>query len=145
MIGNAMTLSNRLTPSLFRQMVIGFDDFFNDIHNVDKTYPPYNIKRTSTGFKTGEDIYTLEMAIAGFKKSDIKVNVENNILKVTGEQKKNEIDYIHKGMATRNFTRSFSLARHIEVEQAKMEDGLLKIRIIRNLPKELRPKEIKIV
>ena len=134
-----MTLSNRLTPSLFRQMVIGFDDFFNDIHNVDKTYPPYNIK------KTGEDIYTLEMAIAGFKKSDIKVNVENNILKVTGEQKKNDNDYIHKGMATRNFIRSFSLARHIEVEEAKMEDGLLKIKIIRNLPKELRPKEIKIV
>ena len=139
MIGNAMTLSNRLTPSLFRQMVIGFDDFFNDIHNVEKTYPPYNIQ------KTGDGIYTLEMAIAGFKKSDIKVSVENNVLKVTGEQKKNENDYIHKGMAPRNFTRSFSLARHIEVEQAKMEDGLLKIRIIQNLPKELRPKEIKII
>ena len=139
MIGSAMTLSDRLTPSLFRQMVIGFDDFFNDIHNVDKTYPPYNIQ------KAGDDIYTLEMAIAGFKKSDISVSVENNILKVTGEQKKSESDYIHKGMATRNFTRSFSLARHIEVEQAKMEDGLLKIKIIRNLPKELRPKEIKII
>ena len=134
-----MTLSNRLTPSLFRQMVIGFDDFFNDIHNVDKTYPPYNIQ------KAGDDIYTLEMAIAGFKKSDISVSVENNILKVTGEQKKSESDYIHKGMATRNFMRSFSLARHIEVEEAKMEDGLLKIKIIRNLPKELRPKEIKII
>ena len=134
-----MTLSDRLTPSLFRQMVIGFDDFFNDIHNVDKTYPPYNIQ------KAGDDIYTLEMAIAGFKKSDIKVSVENNVLKVTGEQKKSESDYIHKGMATRNFMRSFSLARHIEVEEAKMEDGLLKIKIIRNLPKELRPKEIKII
>ena len=138
MIGSAMTLSDRLTPSLFRQMVIGFDDFFNDIHNVDKTYPPYNIR------KTGDGIYTLEMAVAGFKKSDISVSVENNILKMTGEQKKNENDYIHKGMATRNFTRSFSLARHIEVEEAKMEDGLLKVKIIRNLPKELRPKEIKI-
>ena len=102
-----MTLSNRLTPSLFRQMVIGFDDFFNDIHNVDKTYPPYNIQ------KAGDDIYTLEMAIAGFKKSDISVSVENNILKVPGEQKKSASDYIHKGMATGNFMRSFSLARHI--------------------------------
>ena len=139
MIGNAMTLSNRLTPSLFRQMVIGFDDFFDTNHNVNKTYPPYNIQ------KTGEDIYMLEMAVAGFKKSDISVSVENNILKITGEQKKNENDYIHKGMATRNFMRSFSLARHIEVEQAKMEDGLLKVKIIRNLPKELRPKEIKII
>ena len=134
-----MTLSDRLTPSLFRQMVIGFDDFFNDIHNVDKTYPPYNIQ------KAGDDIYTLEMAIAGFKKSDISVSVENNILKITGGRKKNGNDYIHKGMATRNFMRSFSLARHIEVEEAKMEDGLLKIKIIRNLPKELRPKEIKII
>jgi len=134
-----MTLSNRLTPRLFRQMVIGFDDFFDSIHNVEKTYPPYNIQ------KTGDDIYTLEMAVAGFKKSDISVSIENNVLKVTGEQKKNEADYIHKGMATRNFLRTFSLARHMEVDQAKMEDGLLKVKIIRNLPKELRPKEIKIV
>ena len=134
-----MTLSNRLTPRLFRQMVIGFDDFFDSIHNVEKTYPPYNIQRT------GDDIYTLEMAVAGFKKSDISVSIENNVLKVTGEQKKNEADYIHKGMATRNFLRTFSLARHMEVDQAKMEDGLLKVKIIRNLPKELRPKEIKIV
>ena len=134
-----MTLSNRLTPRLFRQMVIGFDDFFDSIHNVEKTYPPYNIQRT------GDDIYTLEMAVAGFKKSDISVSVENNVLKVTGEQKKNEADYIHKGMATRNFLRAFTLARHMEVDQAKMEDGLLKVKIIRNLPKELRPKEIKIV
>ena len=133
-----MTLSNRLTPRLFRQMVIGFDDFFDSIHNVEKTYPPYNIQRT------GDDIYTLEMAVAGFKKSDISVSIENNVLKVTGEQKKNEADYIHKGMATRNFLRTFSLARHMEVDQAKMEDGLLKVKIIRNLPKELRPKEIKI-
>ena len=139
MIGNAMTLSDRLTPSLFRQMVIGFDDFFESIHNVEKTYPPYNIQRT------GDDIYTLEMAVAGFKKSDISVSIENNVLKVTGEQKKNEADYIHKGMATRNFLRAFTLARHMEVDQAKMEDGLLKVKIIRNLPKELRPKEIKIV
>ena len=134
-----MTLSNRLTPRLFRQMVIGFDDFFESIHNVEKTYPPYNIQRT------GDDIYTLEMAVAGFKKSDISVSVENNVLKVTGEQKKNEADYIHKGMATRNFLRAFTLARHMEVDQAKMEDGILKVKIIRNLPKELRPKEIKIV
>ena len=133
-----MTLSNRLTPSLFRQMVIGFDDFFDSIHNVEKTYPPYNIQRT------GDDIYTLEMAVAGFKKSDISVSIENNVLKVTGEQKKNEADYIHKGMATRNFLRAFTLARHMEVDQAKMEDGILKVKIIRNLPKELRPKEIKI-
>ena len=133
-----MTLSNRLTPSLFRQMVIGFDDFFDSIHNVEKTYPPYNIQRT------GDDIYTLEMAVAGFKKSDISVSIENNVLKVTGEQTKTEADYIHKGMATRNFLRTFSLARHMEVDQAKMEDGLLKVKIIRNLPKELRPKEIKI-
>ena len=134
-----MTLSNRLTPRLFRQMVIGFDDFFESIHNVEKTYPPYNIQRT------GDDIYTLEMAVAGFKKSDISVSIENNVLKVTGEQKKNEADYIHKGMATRNFLRAFTLARHMEVDQAKMEDGLLKVKIIRNLPKELRPKEIKII
>ena len=133
-----MTLSNRLTPSLFRQMVIGFDDFFDSIHNVERTYPPYNIQ------KTGDDIYTLEMAVAGFKKTDIKVSVENNVLKIEGEQTKNEQDYIHKGMAARNFYRTFSLARHIEIDEAKMEDGLLKIKMIRNLPKELRPKEIKI-
>ena len=134
-----MNLISSLTPSLFRQMVVGFDDFFDSIdYNYRETYPPYNIR------KKADDRYILEIAVAGFRRKDLEVSLDNNTLVVEGMRDTTENEYIHKGVSTRNFKRTWSLARYMEVDKADFEDGILKLELKRNLPEELKPKKIKI-
>ena len=134
-----MNLISSLTPSLFRQMVVGFDDFFDSIdYNYRETYPPYNIRRKA------DDRYILEIAVAGFRRKDLDVSLDNNTLVVEGMRDTTENEYIHKGMSTRSFKRTWSLARYMEVDKADFEDGVLKLELKRNLPEELKPKKIKI-
>ena len=134
-----MNLISSLTPSLFRQMVVGFDDFFDSIdYNYRETYPPYNIRRKA------DDRYILEIAVAGFRRRDLDVSLDNNTLVVEGRRDTTENEYIHKGVSTRNFKRTWSLARYMEVDKADFEDGILKLELKRNLPEELKPKKIKI-
>ena len=134
-----MNLISSLTPSLFRQMVVGFDDFFDSIdYNYRETYPPYNIRRKA------DDRYILEIAVAGFRRKDLDVSLDNNTLVVEGMRDTSENEYIHKGMSTRSFKRTWSLARYMEVDKADFEDGILKLELKRNLPEELKPKKIKI-
>ena len=134
-----MNLISSLTPSLFRQMVVGFDDFFDSIdYNYRETYPPYNIRRKA------DDRYILEIAVAGFRRRDLDVSLDNNTLVVEGMRDTSENEYIHKGMSTRSFKRTWSLARYMEVDKADFEDGILKLELKRNLPEELKPKKIKI-
>ena len=134
-----MNLISSLTPSLFRQMVVGFDDFFDSIdYNYRETYPPYNIRRKA------DDRYILEIAVAGFRRKDLDVSLDNNTLVVEGKRDASENEYIHKGMSTRSFKRTWSLARYMEVDKADFEDGILKLELKRNLPEELKPKKIKI-
>ena len=119
-------------------MFLGFEDAFEmlDTFTSKSEYPPYNIERVS------EDEYVLEMAIAGFKKGDINISVEKNILKVQGASDKKDANYVHKGLATRKFQKAFHLAEHMEVGCAKSEDGILKINLVRNIPVEEKPKII---
>ena len=134
-----MNLISSLTPSLFRQMVVGFDDFFDSIdYNYRETYPPYNIRRKA------DNKYILEIAVAGFRRRDLDVSLDNNTLVVEGMRDTTENEYIHKGVSTRNFKRTWSLARYMEVDKADFEDGILKLELKRNLPEELKPKKIKI-
>jgi len=121
-------------------MFLGFEDAFKMLdHYASKSeYPPYNIERVS------EDKYTLELAVAGFKKEDIDISIEKNTLKIEGESAKKDADYIHKGLASRKFTRAFHLNKYMEVDTAKMEDGILKVYLVRNVPDEEKPKHIKI-
>ena len=134
-----MNLISSLTPSLFRQMVVGFDDFFDSIdYNYRETYPPYNMRRKA------DDRYILEIAVAGFRRRDLDVSLDNNTLVVEGRKDATENEYIHKGMSTRHFKRTWSLARYMEVDKADFEDGVLKLELKRNLPEELKPKKIKI-
>mgnify|MGYP003681330352 FL=1 len=134
-----MNLISSLTPSLFRQMVVGFDDFFDSIdYNYRETYPPYNIRRKA------DNRYILEIAVAGFRRKDLEVSLDNNTLVVEGMRDTTENEYIHKGVSTRNFKRTWSLARYMEVDKADFEDGILKLELKRNLPEELKPKKIKI-
>ena len=134
-----MNLISSLTPSLFRQMVVGFDDFFDSIdYNYRETYPPYNIRRKA------DNKYILEIPVAGFRRRDLDVSLDNNTLVVEGRRDTTENEYIHKGVSTRNFKRTWSLARYMEVDRADFEDGILKLELKRNLPEELKPKKIKI-
>lgn len=102
-------------------------------------YPPYNINKIS------EEHYVLEFAVAGFNKGGIDISVEKNILTVKGERQEDEgANYIHKGIAGRKFSRSFSLPEYFEVERASMEDGILYIDLYKHVPEEKKPKKITI-
>ena len=135
-----------LTP-LFRHSV-GFDRLDNMLTRVfdneknSPSYPPYNIE------KVNDDQYRITMAIAGFKLEDVKIMVHGDLLSVNGEHKKiandDEVTYLYKGIANRSFNRKFNLADHVKVVSAKMEDGILKIELIREVPDEAKPRNIEI-
>lgn len=124
---------------------IGFSREFDKLNSVYKTnsslsYPPYNV------LKYDEDAYALELAVAGFKKDEIDITVKDNTLTIAGEKLTPEVDdyFIHRGIATRKFTRSFALGEFMEINGAEMEDGILSIRIDRIVPEEKKPKAIEI-
>lgn len=104
-------------------------------------YPPYNIERV------GEDEYRITIAIAGFGASDINLEVKGNALTVTGkktEKPDGETEYLHQGIAGRNFERRFQLADHVEVTGADLNHGLLHISLKREIPEALKPRTIAI-
>lgn len=124
---------------------IGFDnlvnEFFNEPSFVNTSgYPPYNISKGE-----GED-YEITLAVAGFKKPDIEIEMEDGNLKITG--KSDVIDegreYLHKGIAERNFVRTFKLAEYVEVKDAKLEDGILRVSLFKNVPESMKPQKITI-
>jgi molecular chaperone IbpA len=119
---------------------IGFQPNINTWSHVTRqdNYPPYNV------IKEDEDTYTVEIALAGFDKSDINVTVDNGNLIVKGEKDKKEADFQHKGIATRSFTRSFALGEYMEVTNAEFENGMLSVTIERIVPEEKKPKQITI-
>ena len=135
-----------LTP-LFRHSV-GFDRLDNMLTRVfdneknSPSYPPYNIE------KVNDDQYRITMAIAGFKLEDVKIMVHGDLLSVNGEHTNitndDEITYLYKGIANRSFNRKFNLADHVKVVSAKMEDGILKIELTREVPDEAKPRSIEI-
>jgi len=104
------------------------------------TYPPYNIERL------GENEYRITMAVAGFSKDDIKIEVKESTLSVEGEktEPEKERDYLHRGIATRSFERRFQLADHVEVAGADLQDGMLDIDLVRNVPERLKPRTVTI-
>ena len=103
-------------------------------------YPPYNIERT------GENSYTVEVAVAGFKPEELNVEVKENLLTVQGRKAANDEArrFLHRGLAERNFERRFQLADYMIVEDAKLEAGLLSISLRRELPEQLKPRTIAI-
>jgi len=128
-------------------MSVGFDrmaeQFFNDpsFSQNGTGYPPYNIS------KDNNDIYEITLAIAGFKKSDIDIQLEDGTLKIEGTSgvlDADEKEFLHKGIAERNFIRTFKLAEYVEVKSAKLEDGLLRVQLERNVPDAMKPQKIDI-
>lgn len=145
-----MTYFGNNLPAVFKDFdkyFVGFDDQFNRIAKMhdDLTkhipnYPPYNIK------KTGENTYTIELAVAGFSKSNIDITLEDDKLIVKGfSQDDNQTtDYLFQGIANRAFTRMFALSDQIEVKNAELINGMLKIALEKIIPEHKKPKKIEV-
>lgn len=136
--------------SLFPQLdrwSIGYTNTLDLLQQMSKaktpSYPPYNI----TKFADGK--FEVQMAVAGFRKEDIDINVQDRVLTVSSEVITNEDadtfgEVIHHGIAQRNFKSTFALAEYVEVDEAKLEDGILTIKLVTNIPDEKKPKTIQI-
>jgi molecular chaperone IbpA len=130
---------------LFRS-TIGFDrlarlvDTATRVDSAALAYPPYNIE------KTGEDSYRLTMAVAGFARDEIDITVHENTLIVTGRAQAADENgrYLHRGIARRAFERRFSLADHLKVTGASLDNGLLHVDVVREVPEAMKPRQIKI-
>lgn len=133
-----------LSP-LYRSTV-GFDQLSSLFDNVlsdpaQPGYPPYNIERT------GENSYRISMAVAGFSEDELNLESRENTLTISGSkssQSGDEANYLHRGIATRDFQRRFQLADHVEVTNASLENGLLHVDLTRELPEVLKPRQIQI-
>ena len=147
MTSKDLSIFNSLRP-----FSIGFDDMFDQFENMlgngglsmQSNYPPYNIRRT------GQDKYSIEVALAGFSKNDVEVEFEDNLLTVRTKQvdkseNKNDDDgIIHKGISQRHFARSFTIADDVKVNGAQLKDGLLTIACERIIPEHKKRKLIEI-
>jgi len=132
---------------LYRSTV-GFDRLFTMLDSLaqpdqTQTYPPYNIERTA------ENAYRITMAVAGFGESELSVEARENVLTVKGEKTESEgngekAEFLYRGIAARSFERRFQLADHVEVRGAKLENGLLHVDLVREIPDTAKPRRIEI-
>lgn len=126
----------------FRPTTIGFDRMFDSLAtsaSVQQNYPPYNL------IKVDEDNYKIEMAVAGFNKEEIDVEVKDNKVTITGDKNPQEEegkDFIHKGIGTRKFQKIFSLSEFVQVKGADLVNGILIIDFVRIVPEERKPRKI---
>jgi len=141
-------MNNQLTKlDALSRALIGFDTMFDQMerrygNSVNNNYPPHNILRL------GDNDYAIQLAVTGFDKTEISVTVENNVLLVKGESMTTDYateEYIYRGLATRDFVKEFPLAEHIEVVGAETKNGMLTIKLVRNVPESAKPKIIDIV
>jgi molecular chaperone IbpA len=123
---------------------IGFEPILKRLSEMSEampkipTYPPYNIK------KVDENKYVIELAVAGFGKQDLELELQDGTLTIKGNVSSEDADYIYKGIAERAFTRQFTLADTVEVKNADLINGMLKIWLERFIPEEKKPKKINI-
>ena len=140
-----MTQLVRFDTNALNKALVGFDQIFNDFEHrfanqLATNYPPYNIVKRS------EDNYEIQIAVAGFSREEIDLTVENNELQIKGTKFEGEdtAEYLHRGLAARNFERAFTLGQYLEVESAEIKDGLLIIKLERHIPDALKPRKIEI-
>ena len=129
--------------SLFpRASFVGFDHLLEELDYVTRhakdNYPPHNILRT------GESDYLIELAVAGFTKDELTIEVKDRTLTVTGEHVSKGREYIHRGISTKKFKRTFRLSEHVQVHGADLKDGVLSVDLKYVIPEELRPRRIEI-
>jgi len=131
----------------FDKVFVGFDDQFNrmakmhdDLTKSIPNYPPYNIK------KTGDNTYVIELAVAGFARQDIEIELDDGKMLIKGnvqDDTANE-NFLFKGIAARNFTRTFALEDQVEVKDAEMLNGMLKVFLERIIPEHKKPKKVEV-
>ena len=148
MTNKALSIFNKLRPvsvgfdSMFNHFESMFDDdFFNLTPALTNNYPPYNI------VKSGKNKYDIEIALAGFNKKDIDVNVEDGMLTIETKKEDKAVskeagEVIHKGISKRYFKRSFSIANDVEVKGAELKDGLLRVSMEKIIPEGKKLKTI---
>jgi molecular chaperone IbpA len=132
---------------LYRSTV-GFDRMFSMLDQIGglegsvPSYPPYNIERT------GENAYRISLAVAGFTEQDLAIEAKENTLTIRGQKQMNDDDtreLLYRGIAARNFERSFQLADYVEVRGARLENGLLHVDLVREVPEVMKPRVIPIM
>ena len=140
-----MTRLTTLDLPHFTRSTVGFDRLLEELNrefaNTKSTgYPPYNVAEIN------EDEWMISIAVAGFGMDNLDITLDKNTLTVEGTAPAGgeDVKYLHKGIAGRNFRRQFTLADHIEVADATLELGMLNIHLKRNVPEELQPKKIAI-
>lgn len=134
----------RIDSDTLNRALIGFDSMFNNFerrfaNSVQTNYPPHNV------VKVDDDHYELQVAVTGFSKEEVTVELDQNILVITASRENEEEKiYIHRGLAQRNFVKHFPLAEHIEVNGAEQKNGVLTIKLERIVPESLKPRRIEI-
>lgn len=136
---------NRFDSTPYRRSMVGFDRLFDLLETQARTsssdnYPPFNIE------KRGPDVYRITLAVAGFKAAELDITAQQNLLVIQGRKADEASDgrMLHVGIAQRGFERRFELADYVRVENANLEDGLLVIDLIREVPEAMKPKKIDI-
>lgn len=139
---NALT---RFDTQSLNRALIGFDRLFHDIESrhvniPTNNYPPYNI------LKHDDDHFEIEIAVAGFDREDVTVEVDQNQLRIIGRRTREDDPekYVHRGLAARDFERAFTLADHMEVGEAELTNGILSVKLTRIIPEALKPRLIAI-
>ena len=134
---------NRFDFTPYRRTMVGFDRLFDLLENQNRmnsgdNSPPFNIERR------GEDAYRITLAVAGFKPADIDITAQQNLLVIQGKKGEDASagHYLHVGIAQRGFERRFELADYVRVDDANLEDGLLTIDLVREVPEAMKPKKI---
>jgi molecular chaperone IbpA len=141
-----MTQLVRFDTNALNRVLIGFDSLFNEFEHrfanqINNNYPPHNI------LKTDENAYAIQLAVSGFSKEEISVEVDRERLIIRGEHTTEDDEstvYLHRGLATRDFVKVFPLLDHVEVTNSIMKNGILTINLLKVIPEALKPRKIKV-
>lgn len=130
--------------SPYRRSSVGFDRLFDMLEDSTlgqngENYPPFDL------IKLDDNSYRIEIAVAGFRRNEIEITAQQNVLIVRGQKAEDEgANYVHRGIANRTFERRFALADHIQVRGADLKDGMLSLDLIREIPEAMKPRKIEI-
>lgn len=136
----------RFDTSALNRALLGFDDLFNNFeqrfaNQINNNYPPYNI------LKQDENTYKIEIAVTGFDPEEVTVEIDQNQLVVKGHRNREDEEtsvYLHRSLAARDFTRTWTLAEHMEVGEGQIKNGVLTIELKRVIPEALKPRVLKL-